>query len=68
MLFGERPFDGSSFENLLENIECGRYNNSKRKVKISKLVKDILKKMLNPKPEKRCSYSELLDLISKYEK
>lgn len=46
MLFGVRPFSGSNIEELIANIEGRRFMNSKDRVRLSKSIKELLKKIL----------------------
>lgn len=66
MLFGICPFTSRDLPSLIQKIDKQAMNKSEKCI-ISEEVKQILKKMLEPNPDKRIDFNELLGLMHKYE-
>lgn len=61
LLSGEPPFDGKSERDILTSVKLGQYSlNGREWTNISKEAKDLIKRMLTYKPEKRISAKEAL--------
>lgn len=39
MVFGVRPFNGTNYQELIENVENRNFNHPKEKIKLSSLVR-----------------------------
>jgi serine/threonine protein kinase len=66
LLFGVCPFSSQDLPSLIKKIDDQCMNKSDDSF-ISEEVRHILKKMLEPNPEKRIDFNELLNLMQKYE-
>ena len=60
MLFGTCPFIADDKNSLLNKITLKKYNYKNKGVKISKPIRELLEKILEPNPEKRLNFQELL--------
>jgi predicted Ser/Thr protein kinase len=65
-LYGERPFDAKSYDELYENVAEGRVNPAPAKTRVSKAVRAILLRGLSVKPGDRYPTMEnLLDDLAR---
>ena len=61
ILFGRCPYECSSIEELKLKIRRGKLRFPRKVNDISKRVEDLLRRMLNPDPEKRIGWIELFE-------
>ncbi|WP_437568166.1 protein kinase domain-containing protein [Sorangium sp. So ce542] len=64
-LYGERPFDGTTYEELRANVRRGALRTPKRAPRVPAAVWAVLRRGLSPAPEARFeSMDQLLDALS----
>lgn len=66
MLFGVCPFKGKDHQQLLKEIQSGKFR-KQQTVVISQKVQLLLKGMLQSQPENRMDLSHVMDAIKHYE-